>query len=425
MLSRRQFISRSGIWALAPIPFSEALIAQVKDLSALHTSESPQTLAENETFWEKIQKAFHQSPDFINLENGYYSPMPQTTLPGLDENWKYLNSRPSFYMRRELEEDRTKQKERLAALAGCRTEELVITRNTTESLDTIILGLKMEAGEEAIFCDQDYLSMQEAFRQKARREGIVCKTIALPLHPDSDEQIVDIYRQAITAKTKVLLVTHLINISGQILPVRKICQMAHQRGVEVIVDGAHSFAHLDFMIPDLECDYYGASLHKWLCTPLGLGLLYINKSKIERVWPLFGDDTYADDDIRKFEHIGTQPVPIRSTLEAAIDFHLNVGAARKEARLRYLQQHWTQQVADYPGIVLNTPRDDARSCAIANVVVDGKSPDELADFLFDHYKIFTVAINRKSVNGVRITPHLYTRLEQLDLLVKALKEAAS
>ena len=424
MISRRQFISRSGLLALAPLPFTKSVLAQTEASVRLYEKVPPRKLAGNEDFWKEIQKAFQQTPDFINLENGYFSPMPLATLEDLGQNWQYINQRPTFYMRRQLETDRAKQKEQLAQLAGCSTEELVITRNTTESLDTIILGLKMDPGDEAIMCDQDYLSMQEAFRQKARREGIVNKTIALPLHPKSDQQIVDIYQQAMTPRTKVILVTHLINISGQILPVKKICEMAHSKGVEVIVDGAHSFAHLDFKIPELGCDYYGASLHKWLCTPLGLGLMYVRKDKIERVWPLFGDDTYEDNDIRKFEHIGTQPVPIRGSLQAAIEFHNYIGTARKQARLRYLQNYWTRQVESHPGIVLNTPLEEGRSCAIANVAVTGMTPDELADYLFEKHRIFTVAINRKSVKGVRITPHLYTKIGELDKLVLALKEAA-
>ncbi len=426
--SRRNFFyTAGGIGAgLLGLPlWSEPLFDQLQDAAKNIAHLSPEEAATAEDFWYLIQKAYRQSPHFINLENGYFSPQPLEVMQAQADNIKMINEIPSFYMRRRQFEEKAGVKKQLADLAGCSPEEIVVTRNTTESLDTIIAGIDFAPGDEAIMCDQDYGSMLEAFEQQARRRGLVNRFIELPLHPTSDEEIVSRYESAITGKTKIILVTHLINISGQVLPVRKIADMAHKHGVEVLCDGAHSFAQLDFKIPDLHCDYYGASLHKWLCCPLGAGILYVKKDKISGVWPLFGDTTWPADDIRKFEHIGTHPVSTNLTISNAVKFHQSIGAARKEARLKYLQSYWTSQVRNVPGIILNTPEASQRHGAIANVAVEGLSPNELADQLYNRFNIFTVAINNPSVKGVRITPHLYTRLEDLDTLVKGLKTLAN
>lgn len=425
--NRRQFVQQaSGLAAGALImPWqNQRVLQRIQDHRRTLDHLSPQAFAQREDFWVLIQRAYQQSPHFINLENGYFSPQPVEVMEAQMDNIKMINEQPSFYMRRRQFTEKAGVKKLLAEQAGCSVEELVITRNTTESLDTIIAGIDYEPGDEAVMCDQDYGSMLEAFDQQARRCGLVNKIIELPLHPVSDAEIVERYERAITDRTKVILVTHLINITGQVLPVRKICDMAHQHGVEVIIDGAHSFAQLDFKIPDLGGDYFGASLHKWLCCPLGAGLLYVKRDKIKNVWPLFGDATYAEDDIRKFEHIGTHPVSTNLTIASALRFHQMIGNARKEARLRYLKQYWTEQVKEVPGITLNTPWEDERSSAIANVAIDGYTPGELAEKLYDDYRIFTVAINRKAVKGIRVTPHLYTPIEHLDRFVAALKELA-
>ncbi len=312
----------------------------------------------------------------------------------------------------------------MAALTGCSPEELILCRNTTEALDTIIMGLDLAPGDEVIMTNQDYPSVRQCLAMRARRFGSVNKTIALPLHPTSDEEIVTAYEQAITPKTKVLVVTHLINTSGQILPVRKIADMAHRHGIEVISDSAHAFAHVDFKISDLDCDYFGASLHKWLGAPLGTGILYIKKEKIKKVWPLFGDDRYPDDDMRKFGHTGTIPCHDDLAIADAITFHESIGAKQKEERLRYLATYWINQVKDIPGVVINTPTESQRYCAIANVGIQGLASEKLADILFDTYNIFTVAKDNGEMRGVRVTPHLYNTLSDLDALVVAFEEIA-
>jgi selenocysteine lyase/cysteine desulfurase len=279
-----------------------------------------------------------------------------------------------------------------------------------------------KAGDEAVMAMQDYGAMLDMFKQQARRYGIVNKIISLPNHPKSDEEIVDLYEKAISPKTRLLMVCHMVNITGQVLPIKKITDMAHRHGVEVIVDGAHAFAQLDYKISDLGCDYYATSLHKWLGCPLGAGLLYVKKEKIKSIWPLIAEAGFPDDDIRKLNHTGTHPVHTDLTIANAIQFHEKIGIQRKEARLRFLQEYWTKQVRNIKGITVNTPADPQRACGIANVGVTNLKPAVLAKVLLEKYKIWTVAIDYANVQGVRVTPHVYTTTEELDAFVKALKD---
>lgn len=377
-------------------------------------------------FWSEIRSNYLIDPNRINLENGYYCFMPQVTLEASFHHTREMNQLNSFYLRTRQSDDRLAVRKLLAEFAGCAVEELIVTRNTTESLDTVIAGLDWKPGDEAVMAAQDYGSILDMFRQQARRHGIINRVVSVPNHPTSDDEIVSLYEKAITQKTRLLMVCHLVNITGQILPVRKICDMAHGHGVPVMVDGAHSFAHLNFNIPDLGCDYFGASLHKWLSAPLGSGLLYVRKDQVAGLWPLFGDTNYMDDDIRKLNHTGTNPVHTELTIADALTFHRKIGSARKEARLRFLQEYWTRSVRDLPGITLNTPTESHRACAIANVGVDRLAPGELAKILLEKFKIWTVAIDapQATVRGVRITPNVYTTTAELDALVSALRELA-
>ncbi|MBX7187470.1 MAG: aminotransferase class V-fold PLP-dependent enzyme [Vicinamibacteria bacterium] len=382
-------------------------------------------LARDEAFWSAIRAKFKLKPDYINLENGYYCMQPQEVLEAFIGRVREINTEASYYMRTRQYDDKLAVRTRLAGLAGCSSDELIITRNTTESLDTVIAGLDWKAGDEAVMAEQDYGAMLDQFDLQARRYGMVNRRVLLPLDPKSDEEIVNLYAGAITQRTRLLMIGHMVNITGHILPVRKIVDMAHSRNVQVMVDGAHAFAHLDFKIPDLDCDYYGASLHKWLGANLGAGILYVRKDRIEKLWPIYGDKGMADTDIRKLNHTGTHPVHTDLAIMSAIDFHESIGIARKEARLRYLQNYWTKQVRGVPRIVLNTPSDPRRSCAIANVGVEGVAPKELSKRLLEKYRIWTVAIDTANVHGARITPHLYTTTGELDAFVRALREIAA
>lgn len=420
-LSKRRFLKTmlGTTGAAAALSLDDAL-AGVGSLDA-------GILASDEAFWQQIRLAYPVTKDFIQLENGYYSLASQEVLDKYQEHIRRINSVSSYYMRTRQFDDKLVSRKQLAELLGASADEVIITRNTTESLDTVIAGLTWKAGDEAIMAEQDYGAMLDMFKLQTRRYGIVNKVITVPNHPASDDGIVSVYEKAITPRTRLLMVCHLINITGHVMPIRKITEMAHRHGVEVMVDGAHAFAHLNFKIGDLGgCDYYGASLHKWLGAPLGAGLLYVRKDKITPLWQLFGDMGYADDDIRKLNHTGTHPVATDLAIQDAIRFHQKIGSERKEARLRYLQRYWTDQVRNHPKLVLNTPAEAHRSCAIANVGVKGVAPADLAKTLMSKYSIFTVAIDnpKAGVQGVRVTPHLYTTTQELDAFVKALREIA-
>ena len=382
-------------------------------------------LAKDEDFWTSIRNQYILKPDYINLENGYYNFLPQPLLNKFIEHIKEVNLQGSYYMRTVQFENKKNIAARLAGIAGCLPEELVITRNTTESLDLVIGGLDWKAGDEAIMALQDYGAMLDMFEQVQNRYGVVNVKLSVPNHPKNDEEIVQLYASAITPKTKVILVSHMINISGHILPIRKICDMAHAKGVKVIVDGAHAFAHVKFRIDELNCDYYAAALHKWLSTPLGAGMLYIKKNNAKNLWPLLADGEKDLNKITRLNHIGTHPVHTDLTINDSIDYFEMIGAERKEARMRFLQNYWTSKVRNNPKILLNTPADPARSCGIANVGVEGITPADLATRLMKEFKIFTVAIDYANIRGCRITPNLYTTTAELDIFVNALNKLSN
>lgn len=416
MNSKRNFLKSLLLTATLPLTVKAKNIAD----------ELPEVWTKEETgdYWQTIRNDYKLKPDYINLENGYYSIMAQPVLNGYLKDLQTVNMEGSYYMRTVQFENKHRTKERLAKLLGCSGEELIITRNTTESLDTIISGIDWKAGDEAIMAEQDYGSMLDMFKQQANRFGMVNKLISLPLNPQNDDEIIKLYENAITSKTKLIMICHMINITGQILPVKKICDMAHSKGVEVMVDGAHAVSHIDFKINELNCDYYGSSLHKWLGVPLGVGILYVKKEKIKQIWPLFGEYGFKEDEIRKLNHTGTISVASDIAINHAIDYNNTMGIKRKEDRLRFLQNYWTSRIKEIKNIQLNTPTDPQRSCGIANVGIKDLKPSELAKILLQKYKIWTVAIDTSNVHGVRITPHVYTTTNELDKFVKALKEIA-
>jgi len=419
-MNKRTFLKSMGLLSLASVSRTyglEAWLDNYQDQPALK-------LASDETFWEGIRMGYRLKPEYINLENGYYCFLPQETLENFIGHVREINYQGSWYMRGVQFDNKKKVAAKLAGLMGCATDELIVTRNATESLDTVISGIDWKPGDEAVMAEQDYGAMLDMFRQAAKRYGIVNKIVSVPLHPASDDEIVDLYANAITDKARLLMISHMINITGHILPVRKICDMAHGKGVQVLVDGAHTVAHIRFTIPELNCDYFGSSLHKWLSVPLGAGLLWVKKENIGKLWPLIGCNDLPADDISRLNHTGTHPVHTDLTIPDAIDFYLKVGPERKEERLRYLQKYWTGKVRDLPDIILNTPADPARCCGIANVGIRGIKPSDMADTLQKKYKIFTAPIDGANVHGCRITPNIYTTPSDLDLLVNALKEMA-
>jgi selenocysteine lyase/cysteine desulfurase len=418
-MNKREFLRTSATAGLGLL-FGDRLWAQ-------YSAMPFERLAEDEAFWATIRAKYRLKPDYINLESGYFSMQAQPVLESFVTRAREINLQHSFYYRGPRVADKAMVRDKLAALAGCSPQEVIITRNTTESLDTVISGFDWKAGDEAVMAEQDYSHMVAQFKLMARRYGSVNKVISVPHDPKSDDEIVQLYANAITPRTKLLMVSHMINVTGHILPVRKIADMAHARGVPVMVDGAHTFAHFDFRIPDLGVDYYGASLHKWLGTPLGCGLLYVKRDKIASLWPVFGDAApIADDDIMKLNHTGTHPAHTDLAIVDAIDFHNMIGTARKEARLRYLQQYWFTKLRGTPKVVMYSPSDPKRVCGIGNVGIEGMKATDLAKTLLDRHKIWTVGIENPAmgIHGCRITPHVFIQPKELDTFVAAVKEIA-
>ena len=417
-MDKRTFLRNAAFAGLGGMLSFDASAQTVKNISDVSST----VFAGDENFWTSIRKAYKLKPDYINLENGYYNFIPEQVLQKFIAHVREVNYHGSYYMRNFQVKTRRSMAAKLAPIAGCSPDELIITRNTTESLDLIISGLDWGKGDEAILAEQDYGAMRNMFDQVSKRYGMLNKVVSVPNFPQSDDEIVSLYASAITERTKLLMVSHMINITGQILPVRKICDMAHKRGVQVMVDGAHSFAHFRFSIQDLNCDYFGSSLHKWMSVPLGCGILYVKKENIERVWPLLAEGERKPDDITRLGHIGTHPAHTDLAIDAAIDFYTILGPERKEARLRFLQNYWTSKVRDLPNVIVNTPADPARVCGIANVGIRGMKPTDMADVLFRKYKIYTAPIDGAGVHGCRITPNVYTTTGELDVLINALTE---
>ncbi len=380
----------------------------------------------NSDYWTTIANDYQSKAGVINLENGYYSIMSKPVMQAYLNDITKLNEAGSYYMRTTQFTDKWQVAERLANLVGCVKDELIITRNTTESMGIVINGLNWKVGDEAVMAHQDYGAMLDMFKQVEQRFGIACKKVSVPMLPKTDDEIVAVYSNAITPKTKLLMVCHVINITGQILPIKKICDMAHAKGVQVLVDGAHAVAQIPVNIQELGCDYYACSLHKWLGAPLGAGILFVKKNLVQNLWPLFADYEFEPNDIRKLNHTGTHPVAVTIALHHALNYHLKIGQQRKTERLKFLQLYWINKLIDTPNVYFNTPLEPNRSCAIANVGIKQIPASVLAKKLLDGYGIWTVAIeNEKAgVNGIRITPHVYTKTADLDKFVTAMKELA-
>jgi len=427
MADRRKFIQQLGLAAgafSANSLFNQLHAAEIGQVAKSKQHLTPQQLASDEDYWSVIQQAYTVNPSIINLNNGSVSPSPRVVQEAVERYNKLSNEGPSYFMKRILDMGREPLREKLALLAGCDKEEIAINRNTTEALNTVIYGLNLKAGDEVIGCMQDYPNMVNAWRQREQREGIKYKQVNFNFPIENDEEIVVVYERAITPKTKILHITHVVNWVGQIMPVKKLCAMAQKHNLETVVDGAHSFGLLDFRIDELGCDYFGTSLHKFLSAPIGSGMLWIKKEKIGKIWPLHSSDSPNSNDIRKFENIGTRSFAIEQGIGEAINFHVAIGNKRKEERVRYLKNYWAEKVKGIPKVKLDTSLKADYSCAICGVSIDGITPSELDATLFNSYKIHAVGIVWENISCVRVTPHVYTKLEELDKLVKAIGEIA-
>ncbi len=427
MNTRRSFLRKltalSGALAFSPYLGSargQLLLEAIRDSAGRDAA----SLARDEDFWHLIKQAYSVSPAILNLNNGGVSPQPRVVQEALEHYNRLSNEAPSYYMWRVLDKGREPLRARLAALGGCSPEEVAINRNSSEALETIIFGLRLKAGDEVVLARQDYPNMINAWKQRAHRDGIVLRWVNLELPTEDEQYLVQAYVDQFSERTRVVHVTHMINWCGQVLPVRAIAREAHRRGIEVVVDGAHTFAHFPFSLHELECDYFGASLHKWLCAPFGSGLLYVRRDKIKNLYPLLAAPEPEADDIRKFEHLGTRSFPIEQAIGHAIDFHEMIGSARKAARLDYLKRYWMEAVQDLPRVRFGTPRAQPWSYALGLFAIEGMDPTEVANRLFDEYKIHTVAINWENIHGVRVTPNVYTLTSDLDRLIEAIRQMA-
>ncbi|WP_244178456.1 aminotransferase class V-fold PLP-dependent enzyme [Maribacter litoralis] len=418
MMNKRQFLTNMGkaAFTLPFLPYSSVVKGGVPIKSYESKTE--------DGFWSRIREDYLLKPDYINLENGYYNFIPTPIMMKYIEHLKMVNYEASYYMRTVQWENKASVRDRLAKFVGSTPEELVITRNATESLDLIIGGYPWKKGDEAIYALQDYGSMKDHFELMVKKYSIKTTVVDVPNNPESDEELVAIYEKAITPKTKLMMVSHMINITGQILPIRKICDMAHKYGVEVLVDGAHCIGHFKVDIETLNCDYYGSSLHKWLSVPLGSGMLHVAKNKITKIWPLFTDWENDSDLIQRLNHTGTLPVHTDLAVNDALDYIEMIGIERKQKRLQFLQKYWSDKLRDVPNITVNTPVEKQRSCGIANVGIPFMDAKELAAQLLSEFRIFTVGVDYANVKGCRITPNVYTTTDELDSFVIAMKTIA-
>ena len=418
-MKKRDFIKTFG--ALGLIPFSQNI--RYDSLNKIENLLNTENLSDDD-FWKLVRSQYDLHQDFINLESGYYNIIPKPTLKKQIEHIKRVNLEGSFYMRKSRFKDKSTITSELANFVGCNSKNLAITRNTTESLDLIISGFPWKSGDEAIYAYQDYGAMQDMFEQIGKRHGVVLKKVSVPNHPKNDMELISLYESQITRKTRLIMISHMVNITGQILPVKKICDMAHSYGVEVLVDGAHCVGHFNFKIDNLNCDYYGSSLHKWLATPLGAGLLYVNNKHIPKIWPLIADHEKDPNKIQRLSHTGTHPVSTDLTIIDAIEYLNSIGIKKKESRLRFLKTYWQNALKNESNIVINTPFDPQRSCGIGNVGLKNMKPETLANRLYEEFGIFTVAIDYANVKGCRITPNIFTNENELDTFINAMKSLA-
>ncbi|MDX1395469.1 MAG: aminotransferase class V-fold PLP-dependent enzyme [Gemmatimonadota bacterium] len=428
MPSRRRFLrtlaapaATAGVLTAVPIRWSRA-VAAAREMS--ETPGSPQEVARDEEFWLEIQQAFTTDRSLVNLNNGGVSPTPAHVLEAMKRDLDFANQLPVYNGWQILEPQREGVRARLARQWGVDPEEVAITRNASESLQILQFGHDLERGDEVLTTTQDYGRMVTTFNQRERREGIVMKQIRIPIPAEDDAEVVRRFEAGITDRTRLILMCHMINITGQILPVRDVVAMARERDIPVIIDGAHALAHFDFTIAELECDNYSTSLHKWLHTPIGNGLLYVRRDLIPGIWPLMAAAETRDEDIRKFEEIGTHPEANFLAIGEALTFHQLIGGARKEARLVYLRDYWARQLLELDNVRLNTSLEPGFAAGIANVQITDLDTSELRNWLWREHKIFTVAINHDEFTGLRVSPSVYTTIEELDRFVDAMTHAA-
>jgi isopenicillin-N epimerase len=427
--SRRQFlkniglgVSSLGLFGLSAKEAQANLEKKLKEVEHL----PPAAVAKDESFWFHVQQAFNIDRSIINLNNGGVHPAPKIVIDAVHRYLDWSNGAPVYNLWRILRPRRELIRKELADTFGCSPEEIAITRNVTESLHIALLGLELKPGDEVLTTTHDYPSMKNALFQREKREGIKVKLFPFRYPPKSLKELAELFKKNITPQTKYILVCHITNITGQIFPIREICRMARERGIEVVIDGAHAFGHFVFEQKDLDCDIYGANLHKWMMAPIGTGFLYVKKEKIKKIWPLFPAEDPLSDDIRKFEHTGTRPEYLELAVSEALAFHHGIGGKRKEERLRFLKNYWAKAFEKLPGVKIFTPYDPKQSCGIGTFTIENMDMSKLSQVLFEKHNIYSIAFgippveeNGQAITGMRVTPSIYTTLRELDMFIEA------
>ena len=430
MYSRRHFLGAIGLPSFAvaaglPLPLPRLSdTAGILDTLAQHTG-TPDQVAADEDFWAEVARAFTVDRSLVNLNNGGVSPAPGYVQEAMKRHLDYSNEAPVYTMWRILEPQREAVRERVAREWGVDAEEIAFTRNASESLQAVQFGIDLEPGDEVLTTSQDYGRMVTTFQQRERREGIVLKQFPIPVPAEDPAEIVRLFEERITPRTRLILMCHMINLTGQILPVREVVAMARRHDVRVIVDGAHALAHFDFKISDLECDNYSVSLHKWLFAPHGTGLLYVRKERIADIWPLMAAPEGMNDNIRKFEEIGTHPAAPYLAIAEALTFHQGIGGKRKEARLVHLRDSWVDRLLAHDRVRLHTSLKPGLACGIACVEIEGVDPGELTSWLFRQHRIIVTPIKHDEFQGIRVSPSVYTTPEEINRFVDAMQHVVN
>ena len=423
MLTRRRFVTGLvGTGTTVVAWLREDSLQRVKAAERVLANRSTDEVAADEDYWFQVQQAFTLDRTHINLNNGGVSPSPRVVQDAMRRYLEFSNQAPVHNMWRILEPEIEAVRKQLATNFGCDPEELAITRNASEALEICQLGLDLKPGDEVLTTNQDYPRMLTTWRQRERRDGIVLKLISFPVPVQDPQELVERFEKAITPKTKVILLCHITNLTGQIFPVKHICQMGRQRGIEVIVDGAHAYAHFPFKQADLDCDYYGTSLHKWLLAPIGTGFLYVRKTKITKLWPMMAAPETSQNDIRKFEEIGTHPAANHNAIAEAMTFHNGIGVERKSARLRFLKNRWARRLEGQKNVRIYTSFDPAQSCALGCVGIADIDPNKLTAHLWEKHRIIVTPIAHEEFRGIRVTPNVYTTLGEIDTFCLAMEK---
>jgi len=425
MISRRRFLGAGAATGAFALAFTNESLANVADAAARTAGTTAGDLASDESYWRDIQQAFTLDRTIINLNNGGCCPSPRVVHEAFKRYLDESNQAPVYYMWQVLEPNIESVRRRIAAEFGASAEEIAITRNASEALQIAQLGIDLQPGDEVVTTNQDYGRMLDTWDARARRHGITVKKISFPVPPPSMDDLADRLLSAVGPKTKVIHFCHITNLTGQIFPVKKICEAARAKGIKTVVDGAHAFAHFPFKVQDLDCDYYGTSLHKWLLAPIGTGFLYVRRENIEPLWELTPTGAGRAKDIRKFEEIGTHPAANHNAIAEALTFHQGIGSERKAARLRYLRDRWVERLVPTGRFKLHTSLDPAQSCAIGTVQVLGVDTNKAVQQLWDRWRIIATPINHPEYTGIRVTPNVYTTLDDVDTFGDAMEKIAA